>query len=63
MTISLYIEEQVGEIRMGFRYYPNTGEYECLEAVGHDQYVTAVDEGEVTQNIKKAFAVYLEGEV
>ena len=63
MTVSIYVEHRVGDIAIGYTYFPDTNEYQMKEQVGENRAVAFVEEGDVPECVKKAVKILLEEEV
>ena len=61
--LSVYIEQRIGDLAIGYRYYPDQLQYEMIEQVGENRAVTFVEAGDVPEHVKKAVKILLEEEV
>ena len=60
---NIYIEQRIGDVAIGYRYYPDQSQYEMVEQVCENQAVTFVEAEDVPENVKKAVKILLEEEV
>lgn len=60
---SIYVEHRVGDIAIGYTYFPDANEYQMKGQVGENQAVTFVEAEDVPENVKKAVKILLEEEV
>jgi hypothetical protein len=59
---NIYIEQRIGYVAIGYRYYPDQLQYEMVEQVGEDRAVTFVEAEDVPEYVKKAVKILLEEE-
>ena len=59
---NIYIEQRIGYVAIGYRYYPDQLQYEMVEQVGEDRAVTFVEAEDVPEHVKKAVKILLEEE-
>lgn len=57
---SIYIEQRVGDLAIGYRYYPDQLQYEMVEQIAENRAVTFVEAEDVPENVKKAISILLE---
>jgi hypothetical protein len=57
---NIYIEQRIGDVAIGYRYYPDQLQYEMIEQVGENRAVTCVEAEDVPENVKKAVKILLE---
>ena len=60
MAVSIYVEERIGDIAVGWRYYIDTSEWEKIEQVGLNREVTYTCEEGVPDSVKKAVSILIE---
>jgi hypothetical protein len=60
---NIYIEQRVGDVAIGYRYYPDQLQYEMVEQVGENRAATFVEVEDVPEYIKKAVKILIEEEV
>lgn len=60
---SIYVEHRVGDIAIGYTYFPDTAEYQMIEQVCENQAVTFVEAEDVPEYVKNAVKILLEEEV
>ena len=60
---NIYIEQRVGDLAIGYRYYPDQLQYEMIEQFGENRAATSVEAEDVPEHVKKAVKILLEEEV
>lgn len=57
---NIYIEQRVGDLAIGYRYYPDQSQYEMVEQVGENRTVKFVEVEDVPEDVKRAISILLE---
>lgn len=60
MAVSIYVEEMVGDVAVGWRYYIDTSEWEKAEQVGLNREVSCADEEDIPDSVKKVVSILIE---
>ena len=60
---NIYIEQRIGDVAIGYRYYPDQLQYEMIEQFGENRAATSVEVEDVPEYVKKAVKILLEEEV
>lgn len=60
MTASIYVEQRIGKLAIGYTYFPDTVEYQMKEQVGENRTVKFVEVEDVPEDIKRAISILLE---
>lgn len=60
MRASIYVEQRVGKLAIGYTYFPDTAEYQMKEQIAENRAVKVIEAGDVPENIKKAISILLE---
>lgn len=57
---SIYVEQRVGSLAIGYTYFPDTNEWQIKEQVGENRCAEYIDSDVIPDVIKKAVKIMLE---